>query len=333
MSWLLIIDGLLLLFALLLAGLALGGLDRALDLADSRKRVVYFVAFGLVLALLWARLGAPDVALAEAAIGSGFAGALLLAALKDPLPKPERESSEVCVLTNLLVTLLSGVLALLVGWAIWQAFAEVDADRLAPVVFAAMPATGVENPVTGVLLNLRAYDTLLELAVLLAAALAIGSLGAARQPDRSPEPVLSGLLPWLIGALILGAGYLLWVGANAPGGAFQAGALLAGAGVVLHLTGRGQAGLPGLTWQPWLLISGVAIFLGVGLAMFAVGGALLEYRDEQAGLLILLIEIFATLSIGGLLAAAYLAGAPRPLPDGERSVDPHPTLSQGEGPR
>ncbi len=39
-----------------------------------------FICFGLVMALAWVRLDAPDVALAEAAIGSGLTGALLLAA-------------------------------------------------------------------------------------------------------------------------------------------------------------------------------------------------------------------------------------------------------------
>jgi uncharacterized MnhB-related membrane protein len=43
--------------------------------------VVLFVAFGLLMALCWMRLGAPDVALAEAAIGAGLTGALLMSSL------------------------------------------------------------------------------------------------------------------------------------------------------------------------------------------------------------------------------------------------------------
>ena len=45
------------------------------------EAVVLFVAFGLLMALCWMRLGAPDVALAEAAIGAGLTGALLMSAL------------------------------------------------------------------------------------------------------------------------------------------------------------------------------------------------------------------------------------------------------------
>lgn len=43
--------------------------------------VVLFVVYGLLLALIWLRLEAPDVALAEAAIGAGITGALLIGTL------------------------------------------------------------------------------------------------------------------------------------------------------------------------------------------------------------------------------------------------------------
>jgi len=45
------------------------------------EAVVLFVAFGLLMSLCWMRLGAPDVALAEAAIGAGLTGALLMSSL------------------------------------------------------------------------------------------------------------------------------------------------------------------------------------------------------------------------------------------------------------
>jgi uncharacterized MnhB-related membrane protein len=49
--------------------LSVDRLDRAL---------ILFIAFGLLMALAWARLSAPDIGLAEAAIGAGLTGALLL---------------------------------------------------------------------------------------------------------------------------------------------------------------------------------------------------------------------------------------------------------------
>jgi uncharacterized MnhB-related membrane protein len=66
------------------AGLALMLVVTALWCLAARalfRAVVVFVSFGLLLALAWARLGAPDLAIAEAAIGAGVTGALLLDAL------------------------------------------------------------------------------------------------------------------------------------------------------------------------------------------------------------------------------------------------------------
>jgi uncharacterized MnhB-related membrane protein len=54
---------------------------RALASPDLFKAIVLFMAFGLFMAMVWVRLSAPDVALAEAAIGAGLTGALLMAAL------------------------------------------------------------------------------------------------------------------------------------------------------------------------------------------------------------------------------------------------------------
>jgi len=68
----LVLDTLLVVMLLWLAWAALAG-------PDLFRGIVLFIAFGLVLSMSWARLGAPDVALAEAAIGAGLAGALLLA--------------------------------------------------------------------------------------------------------------------------------------------------------------------------------------------------------------------------------------------------------------
>lgn len=54
---------------------------RALAAADLFKGIVLFIAFGLLMTLAWMRLSAPDIALAEAAVGSGITGALLLSGL------------------------------------------------------------------------------------------------------------------------------------------------------------------------------------------------------------------------------------------------------------
>lgn len=42
---------------------------------------VLFIVYGLLLSLIWLRLSAPDVALAEAAIGAGITGVLLIGSI------------------------------------------------------------------------------------------------------------------------------------------------------------------------------------------------------------------------------------------------------------
>jgi multisubunit Na+/H+ antiporter MnhB subunit len=178
------------------------------------------------------------------------------------------------------------------------------ADRLA--------TSGVSHPVTAVLLNFRGYDTLLEVAVLLAALFGILALAGARReavPDRS-SPLLQTLARLLAPLLILAAVYLLWAGGHRPGGAFQAGAVLAAAAVLLHLAGL----LPAWAAPGRLLRLGLAggflVFLGVATATLSggalSGGALLAYPPEWAGALILLIESGLTVSLGLILAGLFL---------------------------
>ena len=56
------------------------------------KAVVLFISFGLLMALAWVRMRAPDVALAEAALGAGLTGPLFLSALRrmERMRKDER---------------------------------------------------------------------------------------------------------------------------------------------------------------------------------------------------------------------------------------------------
>lgn len=164
-----------------------------------------------------------------------------------------------------------------------------------------MPASGVAHPVTAVLLNFRAYDTLLEVAVLMLALLGVLALSRTANPSCSePSPVLTALARGLLPLVMLVAAYLLWRGSHAPGGAFQAGAVLAGALVLANL-----AGVPVLPAYSALLRSaialGLAVFVGVALVALFLEGALLEYPRAIAGGLILLIEASLTLSIALVL--------------------------------
>lgn len=310
-------------FDTVLAGGLLWLAWQALASPDLFKATVLFIAFGLLMALAWVRLGAPDVALAEAAIGAGLTGALLLAAL--PRLHGTDHQGEDAVLRNRksrqvrlsiwLSALIVSPVATGLGYVVWTF--PTHAPNLRAAVAANVEASGVSNPVTAVLLNFRGYDTLLEMVVLLLALLGVWSLRRAPvQAEAAPGRVLNSLARALPPVLILVAGYLLWVGAHAPGGAFQAGSLLGAAGVLLLLAGWNVP--PRLAGWPLriALTLGAGSFVAVALTTLFLEGRLLEYPRELAGALILLLETAATLSIGVTLAALFLGARPSDSGDG-----------------
>lgn len=216
----------------------------------------------------------------------------------------------------------AAALSLVLGAAVaWAVLGLPDTAGLREAVAAQLGRSGVTHPVTAVLLNFRGYDTLLEVAVLLLALIATWSLrlGPPNREAERPGLVLLELVRLLVPVLVVLAGYLLWLGAHAPGGAFQAGALLAGAGVLLILVDARPLGtLPPLVLRA-LAALGVLVFAAVALLVMGGGRRLLEYPVEWAGALILLIESAATVSIG--LALAYLFRGDEPAaapPPGER---------------
>jgi multisubunit Na+/H+ antiporter MnhB subunit len=122
--------------------------------------------------------------------------------------------------------------------------------------------------------------------------------------------VLDTLARLLVPLLILVAAYLLWAGAHAPGGAFQAGAVLAAAGVLMLLAGwRLPAALAALPLR-LVLVAGPATFLLFAVIALLLEGRLLQFSPEWAGRLILIIETTAMISIGATLIALFLGAPP-----------------------
>lgn len=284
---------------------------QALSCPDLFRAIVLFIAFGLLMALAWVRLEAPDVALAEAAIGAGLTGALLMAALAK---LRSISTSEEMKAVNFQHCWLPSVALLLVAAGLGYVVLSLPpyAAGLSAEVTANLDASGVSNPVTAVLLNFRGYDTLLEMVVLLLALLGVWSLGGtAVRREAAPGSVLDTLARVLAPLLILVASYLLWVGAHAPGGAFQAGAVLGAAGVLLLLTGwRPCTDLMALPLR-LMLVTGPGLFVAMAALLYMIEGQLLAFPPAQAGILILILETAATVSIGVTLATLFLGGNPQ----------------------
>lgn len=302
------IDLLWLVFDALLVLILLGLAWASCQTSDLKRAVTLFIAFGVFLALTWARLRAPDLALAEAIIGAGISGALLLIALRDYCNNHAKKRS---ILAMWSINLLTLTLVLVMSWAMWQGLPLADSIRLTDAVAQHLNQSGVSNPVTAVLLNFRAYDTLLELAVVLTAVLTVLSLGPIRSGYQPAGTLLAGMLRWLVPLLVMTSGYLLWVGAHAPGGAFQAGAVLAAAVILIHQGQISAISSISLSWLRWILVAGIVVFLAVGVAMLMLNESFLGYIPALSGTLILAIEAAATFSIAAALSLAYLGGRPQ----------------------
>jgi multisubunit Na+/H+ antiporter MnhB subunit len=268
--------------------------------------VAGFVAFGLLVAVVWVRLAAVDVALTEAAIGSGVTGAVLIAAAG----RLGAGSGGRPAATGAVAAALSGAVACAVAGLVL--LAPDPAPTLAPQAAAHLSVFGVGNAVTAVLLGYRSLDTLLEKIVMLLAVMGVWSL--ARDRSRGGRPALrtypDGALVLLARLLppagIVVAVYLLWVGAEKPGGAFQGAAILAAMWLIVMLAGLlppPQTGGRGLRLA---LAAGPAAFIAVGLAGFALPGGFLSYPDGFAKPVIIAVEILLMLSVAVVLGLLVL---------------------------
>jgi multisubunit Na+/H+ antiporter MnhB subunit len=286
---------------------------------DGRGAILAFIAFGLLLGIGWARLASVDVALTEAAIGGGLTGMLLLRAhahLAREIPPEAMSRAEP---RRWLVPAIACGLVTLALAAVVLAFPR-PAPSLAHQAVASLETTGLGNPVTAVLLAYRAIDTLLEKIVLILALVGVWSLsreaawGGASQlrPAVIPEPLvfLGRVLP-PFGVLI--AVYQVWVGADLPGGTFQAGTILAAMALLVMLAGLRPAPPTQARALRVMLAGGPALFVLVGFLGVAVAQGFLSYPEAIAKPLIVGIEAALTLSIAGTLAL-LVAGPPDKAP-------------------
>jgi len=296
----------------LLIGLAVW----AVSVRDAFLSVAGFVCYGLLLSLVWVWLQGIDVALTEAAIGGGLTGALLIGAVArlrgtEPATWAERSGPGTRFLAMLLCVGVTAALMLCV------LVLPDPAPTLAPQVVQNLPATGVGNPITGVLLAFRALDTLLEAIVLVIALLGVWSLAPDRfwggRPGLGHVSDPDGILTWLARLLpplgIIAGIYLFWAGADHPGGKFQAATILAAMWMLVQMAGLSDAPRIDGRWLRAGIAAGPLLFMAVGLLGLWTAGTFLGYPDGWAKPMIVAIEV-ALLPTLTLVLALLMGGAP-----------------------
>lgn len=313
----------------------------ALAVRDRLTSVVTFILLGGLLALLWTAVRAPDVALAEAAIGTGVTGALLVDAVADRRSTQARSgrgrgrlvawAAAATGGAGLVVALVAGVLA---------ADGSGDAAPLTGAVNEAMSSAAVGHDITAVLLDFRAYDTLLEVAVILVAVVgayalasavppgaaaghaadssaghAVGSsagssagsaAGSAARGSTPPAATLVDFLRVASPVLLLLAAWLLFAGAYRPGGAFQGGATVAGVLILATLAGIPPRILHGNRGR-WLVAIGPTAFLAAGGLGLLLAGHWLAMPPGWESAATIGVETALTVSIGASLTLLFLA--------------------------
>src|SRR6202012_5065141 len=101
--------------------------------------------------------------------------------------------------------------------------------------------------------------------------------------------------------------YMLWHGANHPGGAFQGGTILAAMWLLTMMAGLTDAPPVSQRSLRLALVGGPAVFLIVGLGAMWLGSAFLAYPVAYAKPLILAIEFAMVVTIAVILGL-LLAG-------------------------
>jgi len=280
---------------------------------DTFAAVAGFVPYGMLLTLAWLALSAVDVAMTEAAIGAGLTGALLIGAAARLRPtEAAARAQRPGIATRVLAALLAGAVAAAVAACVL--LLPEPAPTLAPEVMANIASTGVGNPITAVLLSFRAMDTLLEAVVLLFALVGIWSLAPDRfwggRPGPTPVAEPNGILAYLARVLppigIVVGIYILWVGADHPGGKFQGATVLAAMWLLVLMAGLRDVPAVDRRALRVALVAGPAVFIAIGLLGAWSAGAFLAYPDGLAKPLILVIEIALMPSLAVTLALLLL---------------------------
>ena len=283
---------------------------------DAFLAVAGYIVYGLLLSLVWVRLYGIDVALTEAAIGGGLSGALLLGAvgkLRGTEAAASAERSGITTRALAAVLSVAVTLALMVG----VLFLPDPAPTLAPQVMSNLPATGVGNPITGVLLAFRALDTLLEAIVLVIALIGVWSLAPDRAWGGRPGPRYeadpNGMLAYLARLLppigIVVGIYILWAGADDPGGKFQAATILAAMWLLVQMAGLGDSPRSDNGWLRAGVVIGPLIFIAVGLLGLWTVGHFLGYPEAWAKPMIVAVEV-ALMPTLVLVLALLMNGVP-----------------------
>lgn len=265
------VDGVSLLAALGLVAAAIG------TVILHRQRLLALIlmgAVGLVVALIFVKFSAPDLALTQLSVEVVTVVLLLLALYFLPQHSPA-ESALLRRSRDLLLALMTGGGTAALTWAVLTRPYQSIADYY---LASSVPAGGGANVVNVILVDFRGYDTLGEITVLALAALGIYAMlerlhlsGPERDADGRPwnsdlHPlIMASLTRLLLPLALLVSAFILLRGHNLPGGGFIAGLITAVALIMQYLAN-------GVAWTHTRLPGNTHPMIGAGLLLAVLTG-------------------------------------------------------------
>ena len=252
---------------------------------DRFRAVVYTGVVGLVVALTFVSLSAPDLALTQLSVEIVSTVLLLMGLALLPQVTP-RESS---LRRRGRDVLLAGIGGGGMSWLTWLMLTR-DHDSISWYFLEhSKPLGGGTNAVNVILVDFRGYDTFGEITVLGIAAVGVLALLDGMRARRSPtdaqgrpwgfsrQPLMLRVVARLVLPLALVMTlHIFWRGHNLPGGGFIAGLVTAVALVLQYMSlGQQRAGsaisrLGGSRYAAWVGLGlGIAALTGIGA--FALG--------------------------------------------------------------
>ncbi|MBK1717381.1 monovalent cation/H+ antiporter subunit A [Thiocystis violacea] len=242
-----------------------------------RRRLTALIvvgAMGLLVALIFVKFSAPDLALTQLSVEIVTIVLLLLALYFLPQHSPD-ESSWARRLRDGGVAILAGAGAGALTWSILtRPFDSISDYFLAN----SLPGGGGSNVVNVILVDFRGYDTLGEISVLALAGLGIHALlkdlrlpGLERDAEGRPwnwdlhPSIMAALTRLLLPLALLVSVFIFLRGHNQPGGGFIAGLITAVALIMQYLTN-------GVAWTHSRLSGNMYPLIGAGLLIATLAG-------------------------------------------------------------
>jgi len=239
------------------------------------RAVIALSVVGLVVALAFARLSAPDLALTQLSVELATIILILLALYFLPARSP-RESSPARRLRDGLIATVGGTAIGIVAWLAMLAPTNSISDYY---LAHSVPDAGGHNVVNVILVDFRGFDTLGEITVLAIAALGIfallGNLHLERwqipdagRPSKEFHPLILQTVSRLLLPLALVVSlYLLLRGHNEPGGGFIGGLVTAIALILQYVaSGSEWASQRGRVGHRMMVAAGLLIAFLTGAA-------------------------------------------------------------------